>query len=733
MEDRYIGTRLEGRYEVEKLVGEGGMANVYRGKDLKDGRTVAIKILREEFCDNAELVRRFHNESRAISVLNHPNIVKVYDVSATDKIQYIVMEYIRGITLKEYIEQRGEPLTYKEVVHFITQVLLALKHAHDKGIVHRDIKPQNIMILEDGNIKVMDFGIARLARSEIHTAEEQAIGSVHYISPEQAQGIDTDHRADIYSAGIMMYEMLSGRLPFEDENAVSVAIKQISDEATPLELINPSVPQGLIDITNKAMCKDPKNRYQDSLEMLRDVEEFKKDPSIKFEYDYLKDESPGNYMNKIMGGKKQGSAPKQTPAEQRKGAKNARAARAGKGATVTKNGKKKHRRRMGLLVPIVLGITLAVVGFSAIYIWDLLQNSDNPFFGSYEEIDLPNFVGRSYDEFQDITKKAPYNHLRVKVTEEYNPNEKAGKIMAQRPESSNTSPMRVKANQVVHLTVSRGVQTVEIPDISGMSRLEGIEAIRERGLIPYTKRITDDRVPVGKIVGTDPEAGTLVQNTSGTRVIIYVSHPERNYFVDVPNIVGQESLEDAQKVLDKFNLNIGNIDEVPSDLPPGTILEQYPLPATQVKIGASISVVVATGYEAPEEEPEEEDEYTPPPEDTRQEIPGVVGWSSGDAESAISSRGFGVVVETRHSDSVPSGVVIEQNAVGKADAGTVVTIVVSSGPENPGNGGDGDGDGDNNGDNNGDDGGDSEDTQNSPDALANPANGNSRRKGKNSD
>ena len=243
--DKYSGKRLDGRYEIGDLLGVGGMAYVYKAYDSIDDRVVAIKILKDEFLGNEEFMRRFKNESKAIAVLSHPNIVKVYDVSFGDRIQYIVMEYIDGITLKEYMEYRAQPLTYKETLHFITQVLAALQHAHEKGIVHRDIKPQNIMLLADSTIKVMDFGIARFSRSENQTMTDKAIGSVHYISPEQAKGDTTDAKADIYSVGVMMYEMLSGKLPFESDSPVSVAIKQIADTATPLRELNPAVPEAL--------------------------------------------------------------------------------------------------------------------------------------------------------------------------------------------------------------------------------------------------------------------------------------------------------------------------------------------------------------------------------------------------------------------------------------------------------------------------------------------------------
>ena len=259
--DRYIGKKLDGRYEIKEIIGVGGMANVYKAYDSIDDRVVAVKILRDEHMENDELLRRFRNESKAIAVLSHPNIVKVYDVSFNEDIQYIVMEHIDGITLKEYIEQQ-KVLRWKEAVHFAVQILRALQHAHDKGIVHRDIKPQNIMLLEDGTIKVADFGIAKFARASQHTVTDKAIGSVHYISPEQAKGELSDEKSDIYSVGVMLYEMTTGELPFDADSPVSVALKQIKSQAKRPRAINPSVPEGLEDITIRAMQKDPARRYQ---------------------------------------------------------------------------------------------------------------------------------------------------------------------------------------------------------------------------------------------------------------------------------------------------------------------------------------------------------------------------------------------------------------------------------------------------------------------------------------
>ncbi|MDE6723624.1 MAG: Stk1 family PASTA domain-containing Ser/Thr kinase, partial [Eubacterium sp.] len=293
--ENYVGKRLDGRYEIHEIIGVGGMSVVYKAYDNVDDRIVAVKILKEEFANDDEFVRRFKNESKAIAVLSHSNIVKVYDVSFGDRIQYIVMEYVDGITLKEYIQKQGR-ITWNDAVFFISQVLKALQHAHDKGIVHRDIKPQNIMLLQTGDIKVTDFGIARFSRTQTETLTENAIGSVHYISPEQAQGKATDERADIYSLGVVFYEMLAGRVPFEGDSAVSVALMQVKNTAQKLTDINPDIPIGLEQICIHAMQKNPLERYQTATEMLLDLEEVSSNPSSTFDYSYVVDKQPTKYL-----------------------------------------------------------------------------------------------------------------------------------------------------------------------------------------------------------------------------------------------------------------------------------------------------------------------------------------------------------------------------------------------------------------------------------------------------
>ena len=344
--DKYIGKKLDGRYEIRELIGVGGMANVYKAVMLGHngpvpaGTVVAVKVLRQEYMHDPDLVRRFKNESKAISLLNHPNIVKVYDVSVNDDLQYIVMEYVDGMTLREYLNQRGGRLTNRETVHFISQILKALEHAHANGVVHRDIKPQNIMLLDNGQLRMMDFGIARISRAENQLLSGKAMGSVHYISPEQAKGDETDCTSDIYSVGVMMYEMLSGQLPFDAEDAVEVAIKQISDQPKSLHEIAPQVPAALVEITEKAMAKLPQNRYASAREMLDALDTYVQNPSVMFEYQYITEDAPEKVVKRTMNQNK--AARQNHPNE-----------------SAAPRGKKAKRKRRTIFLPVLFGITIA--------------------------------------------------------------------------------------------------------------------------------------------------------------------------------------------------------------------------------------------------------------------------------------------------------------------------------------------------------------------------------------
>ena len=278
--DQYIGKMLDNRYEILERIGNGGMAVVYKARDHRLNRLVAVKILKPELAGDADFRRRFHDESQAVAMLSHSNIVSVYDVSQSDGLDYIVMELIDGMTLKQYMRKRGTPLNWREAIHFITQILRALDHAHSRGIIHRDIKPQNVLILRDGSVKVTDFGIARIASAAQHTMTAEAIGSVHYISPEQAKGSHVDCRTDIYSAGVVLYEMLTGRLPYEGDNPVNVAIQHISSIPIPPGELNPDIPPALEGITLKAMAPDLNQRYPSAEAMLEDLKEFRRNPGM---------------------------------------------------------------------------------------------------------------------------------------------------------------------------------------------------------------------------------------------------------------------------------------------------------------------------------------------------------------------------------------------------------------------------------------------------------------------
>ena len=584
--DNLIGKRLDGRYSIEGLVGVGGMANVYRGTDLKTGNRIAVKVLKEEFLDNEELVRRFKNESKAISILSHPNIVKVYDVSVTDKLQYIVMEYVDGITLKEYLKQRGGALTWKEVVHFATQVLSALQHAHSKGIIHRDVKPQNIMLLADGSIKMMDFGIARFSRAQSQTVSDKAIGSVHYISPEQAKGERTDARTDIYSVGVMLYEMLSGRLPFDGDGAVSIAIMQISEKPKPLAEIAPNTPAGLRQITEKAMEKDPDKRYQSAQEMLDAIEEFKRNPSIRFEYEYRNTEdNPERNINRVVNSAKPGAK-----------AANIRTGDARRVGTAnpgrSKSGKKKKASKGFSLFPIFFGMAVAFVIGAAILIYLIFTNSSNLLFSNRADVQIISFVGMTKDEFL----ATDYNSLlRAEFPEEYS-SEPAGTIIRQTPKAGRT----VKEKQRIVLTVSLGTQYVTIPETKNMVAEDAEQTLKDMGLRVTKKPMSDNTVANGAVVYSQPSSGETVEG--GTTVILYVSRSEVAKESQVPSLTGK-TIEEARNEVKGLNLSIRTVEQ-PSEQPEGTVLSQSPDAGTKVRKSSVITLVVSTGIPEAAVEPE---------------------------------------------------------------------------------------------------------------------------------
>lgn len=560
--ENYVGKRLDGRYEIQEIIGVGGMAVVYKAYDNIDDRIVAVKILKEEFLANEEFRRRFKNESKAIAVLSHPNIVKVYDVSYGDRIQYIVMECVDGITLKEYIQQQGV-INYKEAVFFVTQILRALQHAHDKGIVHRDIKPQNIMLLENGAIKVTDFGIARFSRSETRTMTDSTIGSVHYISPEQARGDITDDKADIYSVGVMLYEMLTGKLPFESDNTVSVAIMQLQQDPVKPRDINPSIPVGLEQIVLKAMQKNVNDRYQSAAEMLLDLEEFRRNPSIQFDYDY-KNTEPTKYIPNITGSIKHVDPVEVEDDEEEE--------------PVVKN----------RTIPILVGVITALVVVLAVAFGVLFKMG---YLTGNSKVKVPNFVGIIYDE-EEFKNKYPNYVFDVteKVDADVSPNE----IISQTPKKgTKIDPKKTK----IELVIATNAELVEVPDdligtdyVTAVTRLNGLGfKIKEKEV----EQKDYPGIPAGTVVSINPKGGNKV--SVGTSVTLeYVSYDEtKEKLVIVPDVSNLDE-ENAKKVLTSSGFTVSTKSEYSDTVTKGYVISNT-FKGSKIPSGSNVVITVSKG------------------------------------------------------------------------------------------------------------------------------------------
>lgn len=570
--DKYIGKRLDGRYELKELIGVGGMAYVYKAYDSIDDRIVAVKILKEEFLQNEEFTRRFKNESKAIAILSHPNIVRVYDVSFGERLQYIVMEYIDGITLKEYIDQQ-KVLPWKEAVHFTVQILRALQHAHDKGIVHRDIKPQNIILLADGTIKVTDFGIAQFSRNDIRTDNERAIGSVHYISPEQASGGVTDEKADIYSLGIMLYEMLTGKLPFEADNAVSVAIMQMQSTPEKPREINEAIPEGLEEITLKAMQKDPAKRYQSAAEMLYDIDEFKRNPSIHFEYTYFVDETPTRFVEAI-------SQVRGEEAEAR---------------DKEENGEEDEERRSLPVLPILAAVAGALVLIGLIFVgivlmMGILNPKDNANSG---RIEIPKLIGQVFADQDTFLKEYPQlKQLNLSVIRQYNDTYEENQIVSTDPKAGK----KVDAGDTLEIVVSRGAHMVQIPEVTSSEDGDTfVTRLQNDGFVAVRVPMTSDSVEKGCVVRTSPAFPETA--AYGSTVTVFIS--SGSDVVEPKTVPNLEQLpkEDATQALQNDGFEIGTITlENHPSYAAGCVIRQTPAAGDPLEEGGKVDVVLASGY-----------------------------------------------------------------------------------------------------------------------------------------
>ena len=578
--EKYVGLVFDNRYQIEKIIGIGGMAIVFKAKDLLMRRTVAVKILKDEIASDEQSVKRFTNECRAVAMLSHPNIVNIYDISVRANVKYIVMEFVEGITLKNYMQHR-EVLNLREIISYTTQILRALEHAHKKGIVHRDIKPQNIMLLRNGIIKVMDFGIAKLPNAETISMADKAIGTVYYISPEQASGRDIDQRSDLYSLGAMLYEMVTGQLPFYAESPVSVALMQVNELPVPPRELVPSLPKGLEQIILCAMEKNPDYRYQSASEMLRSVLQLRARPDTVFPDRHPEDEEAEDGKRFV------------DPADAKK--------------------KVKKRRRGRSMLPVIAGVAVAFMiagGAAMVYILSNLvtvQESDDS-----ETIEVESFIGMTYSA--DMTQRMENrDYYEIIVETVYDADAPVDSVIAQEPAAGETRKVSLSRGQLcpVTLTVSRGAETFTLPDLT-TQEYRSVELLLERmGLRADVIKEYHDTALEGYIFKTEPAEGTEI--TSGDTVKLYVSKGQKIEYVTVPKFIDL-SKEEAMKLLIESDLALGKVIYVKSDRPIGIVLSQSKPEFTSVPRSSTKIDFTVSGGPRYGEEPETSDSEAAVPE-----------------------------------------------------------------------------------------------------------------------
>jgi len=595
--DQYIGKMLDNRYEILERIGTGGMAVVYKAKCHRLNRLVAVKILKEDLAQDADFRRRFNAESQAVAQLSHPNIMSVYDVSRGGDTEYIVMELIDGITLKQYMEKRKQ-LNWREALHFITQIMRGLSHAHSRGIVHRDIKPQNIMVLRDGSIRVADFGIACLENSA-QTLTQEALGSVHYISPEQARGDRTDARSDIYSAGIVLYEMLAGRLPFEGDSAVSVAIQHLSSIPLMPREINSEIPEPLELICMKAMASDPERRYASADAMIVDLEAFRKNPDVDLDFE-LEDIRKEEIDEPTRPLRIAGAAAVATNNQLRRDPKaNERRAERRYEDYDDDSGSKDKKQIILIIVASVLALALIGVMFKSI-------------FGSFEQqasnqYAVPSVLGMLPDEAKEMENIKDIFVIEIQEDTFYSTEYEAGEIVKQDPEEGT---FRKGENAVIKVWLSAGEDTGVMIDVSKQTVAEAKTNLKNL-INRYDLVIADileeekefnDEIEEGKILRTDPPVGAQLQKGDTIRFILSKG-PELQEFA-MPDFVGKNIdvvLEQLQTTW-KLTCEPEDIEEKPSTEPEGEILWQSIPETTVVKEGDIVKFQISTGLSQPSKE-----------------------------------------------------------------------------------------------------------------------------------
>lgn len=578
--DQYIGKMLDNRYEILDVIGVGGMAVVYKAYCHRLHRFVAIKVLKKDLASDAEFRRRFHEEAQAVAMLSHTNIVSVYDVSHDEDLDYIVMELIDGITLKQYMQKKEGVLNWREALYFINQIIRALGHAHGRGIIHRDIKPQNIMVLRDGSVKVADFGIARIMSAAQNTMTQEALGSVHYISPEQARGSHIDARADIYSAGVVLYEMLTGRLPFEGDSPVSVAIQHIN--ATPLSPreLNPEVPVGLEEITMKAMASRIDQRYVNAEAMLQDLESLRKNPMTTFHYNLaafhgnqpVPDEPTQAVDNTGSMGRRQ-----RPPVRTRPAPPPLRRYEDDRGY----DDDDEDERRKNIVVPIVIIVFL--LG-AAVVLWLAFFSG---LFSKPDMVKVPNLIGMNITEIyadEEITENFKIVQKRVEYSEKY-----PGEILDQDPKPRS----EVEIGTTINVVVSGGQETVDMISVDNFTYEDAVKALQGIGLqvAPPTYEFSD-KVEENHVISFSPAPKTKMN--VGDQVQMVISKGQETKKVVVPTLTGQ-SIDKARKMLEDLGLKVGSADEVNNDAPAGQVVYQSVAPGTEVDEGTAVTLHYSKG------------------------------------------------------------------------------------------------------------------------------------------
>ena len=658
--NQYIGQLLDGRYELLEVIGTGGMAVVYKARCHRLNRLVAVKVLKDEFSADEDFLRRFRAEGEAVAMLSHPNIVQVFDVSASEDANYIVMELIDGISLKQYMEVKGI-LNWKETLHFATQIAKGLEPAHSRGIVHRDIKPHNVMVLKNGSVKVMDFGIAQVMNKS-NTLTKEALGSVHYISPEQAKGSFTDSRSDIYSLGVVMFEMMTGRPPYDGDSPVAVAIQHINGGAPRPTSLNPNIPVGMEQIIMKAMALEPKDRYSSATELLSDLEEFRKNPALTFDYHVpvgdatkiitpisTKPKTTAERVAQARGGVKSNGRSSQTGAVpvRQTGRVSSQTGRNPEALARARKRREEEARRDAqrsrtaaiAVVSCSVVAIIAIVVFLAAIFNGFILNEDKG------RVEVPYLTGSMYNE--DFDSRYPNFTIRLRP-QQYDDFYVAGQIMHQEPAGG----LMVAKGTELYLTISMGQE----PNVKLMEDLVGITQDRAtsflmgQGLKPLVREEASDDYPAGYVVRTDPVAGAELSD--GQTVRLFVSTGPSTVTGKMPNLLGATK-ERALENLEQWGFQNVTITGVYSSEEKGRVVSQSEAAGTVLDVNTHITLEVSEGQEI-----------------ETAVMPDVMKLDSATAIQALKSRGFTTIETYEVKSDQPAGVVVHQSET----AGSVVAL-----------------------------------------------------------